>query len=239
MLAAGILWTITFIPYLKAIECEEPSRVALLLQTMSVFSLILAYFVLGESLVIGQALAFLIILFGGALVSIKNLGGKWRLSKALWFMLAATLFWSLSDVFFKLSSYNFTSFIHAFAWFTLGGFFTAPIISLLPSTRKEIFSIKFSKIPLRGWIFEFTSALLGIAGSLSFAYALTLGKVALTSVLTQAQPLFAFLLTILLSQFLKEVEKEDLRLKSVLLKTASFAVITLGLVCLYFDEFVK
>ncbi len=234
MLFAGILWTSMFVPYLKALEFEEPSRVALFLQMGSIFSLILAYFLLGEFLDIKQSFAFILIFVGGIFAAIKYFENIWHFSKAFWLILFASFFWSASDVLFKLFSFNFSSFISAFSWFILGSFLTGFIVFFIPKIRKNILSFKISSIPLRGWIMQCVTVFIGIIGSLTFAYALTLGKVALTSVLVQTQPLFVLVFTLLLSRIFTDIDREDITLKALLFKFLSFVVITCGLVLLYF-----
>lgn len=233
MLFAGVLWTAMFVPYLKALKFEEPSRVALFLQMISIFSLILAYFLLRESLTAQQLLAFILIFTGGVLAAIKYLENMWHFSKAFWLILIASFFWSTADVLFKLFSYDFSSFMNAFTLFLFGSFLTGFVTLLIPNLRREIFSFKIVNIPIKGWLMQCTSILVGIIGSMTFAYALTLGKVALTSVLVQTQPFFVFFLTLILAHFFTDIDKEDVTLKALLFKGISFFVIMLGLVLLY------
>lgn len=234
MLFAGILWTAMFVPYLKALEFEEPSRIALFLQMGSIFSLILAYFLLGEFLDIKQSFAFILIFAGGIFAGIKYFENIWHFSKAFWLILFAAFFWAAADVLFKLFSFEFSSFISAFSWFLFGSFLTGFVVFFIPKVRKNILSFKISSVPLRGWIMQCATVFIGITGSLTFAYALTLGKVALTSVLAQTQPLFVFILILFLSRVSTDVDKEDITLKALLFKFSSFAIITCGLILLYF-----
>lgn len=234
MLFAGVLWTAMFVPYLKALKFEEASRVALFLQIISIFSLVLAYFLLGESLNIQQSFAFILILLGGILAAIKYLDKMWHFSRAFWLILIASFFWSCADVLFKLFSFGFASFMTAFTWFLFGSFLTGFITLLVPNLRKEVLTFNFSKVPLRGWIMQISSIIIGIIGSLSFAYALTLGKVALTTVFAQTQPLFVVFLTLILSRFVIDIEKEDISFKALAFKSLSFVIIMLGIVLLYY-----
>ncbi|MEK7524492.1 MAG: EamA family transporter, partial [Patescibacteria group bacterium] len=50
MMVAGILWMLPFVLYYRAVEFEEPSRIALLLQMSNLFILPIAFFVIGERL---------------------------------------------------------------------------------------------------------------------------------------------------------------------------------------------
>ncbi|MBU0457856.1 DMT family transporter [Patescibacteria group bacterium] len=232
MILAGVLWTAMFVPYLRALEFEEPSRVALFLQMISIFSLILAFIILGESLTVKQSIAFSVIFVGGLLAAIKYLENVWHFSRAFWLILIASLFWSVSDVLFKLFSYGFSSFINAFSWFLFGSISAGFFVLLVPNLRKNILTFKVNTVPIRGWTMQCISVLIGVIGSITFAYALTLGKVALTSVLVQTQPLFVLILTLILSRIFTDIDKEDISPTALLFKVLSFVIIMIGLILL-------
>lgn len=233
MLLAGMLWTVVFVPYLRALEFEETSRVALFLESIPIFTLILGYLVLDESLSVQQVLAFVLILLGGGLAAIKSSKNKWHFSRAFWLIMFACFFWATSDVLFKLFSYDFSSFISAFTMFLAGSFLTGVLALIFAPIRRRIFAFEIRSIPLRGWLLECASLLVGVAGSCSFAYALTIGKIALTSVLIQTQPFFVFILTLVLGKFWHTIDKEDTSKMALVFKGLSLLVISGGLLCLY------
>lgn len=234
MITGGILWSSMFVPYLRALNYEETSRVALFMQMIAVFTLLLGYITLGELLTPKQLASFILILIGGIFAALKQTQSKWHFSKAFWLILITSFFWAASDIIFKYFQTDFISFISAFNFFLIGSFLTSVLILFIPNLRREIFKINAKEIPLKGWIMQAITVLIGIAGSMTFAYALTLGKVALTSVLIQTQPLFILLITPLMICFIPEIEKEDLSKRALLFKGLSFLVITIGLIILYF-----
>lgn len=235
MLGVGMLWTLAFIPYFRAIEVEEPSRVILFLQLLSVFTLVFGFLILGEKLEGRQAAAFVILLTGGVLAGIKQTKGVWRFSgKAFVLMLVASFFWSISDVVFKLLSSDFNRFIPSFTLFFLGSFVPGPLMLLVPGMRRKAWRW-WRKLPAQAWGLTALTLVMGNIGAISFAYALVLGKVALTSVLTDVQPLFVFLLTVGLARFFKSIDPEDVSRSALIFKGLSFAVILAGLWVLYFS----
>lgn len=231
MLLGGIFWTLPFLLYYKAIAFEEPSRIALFIQTIPIFTLLIAYFLIQETLTGKQGIAFLFIIIGGMIAALKKLKTKWHISFAFILILIANITWATSDVLFKKFEPAFNSFLHAFTFFMLGGALVGIIISLFPKGHKAI-KQHLSNLPTRGWVYMIISLVGGIAGSLTFGYALTLGKASLTTVIIGTQPLFAFGFGIILAPFLPEVYKEDISKNSLLLKGLSFSMIIIGLIYL-------
>jgi drug/metabolite transporter (DMT)-like permease len=232
MIMVGTLWTIPFLIYYRALESEESSRTALLLQMGPIWALLLAFIFLGESLSILQSIAFIILLIAGLLAAIRRIKGVFHFSKSFWFILSASFLWSFSDVIFKILEPKFDNFYSAFAFFFLGSaipaFFMLSSSKLRKSIKKHVF-----KLPLRGWLIFLTGKILDILGSIFFAYALVIGSVALTSVLVGIEPLVVLIFSYLLGLIFHEVPKEDFTRQTLLLKGASFFLVLCGLLLLY------
>ena len=77
-LAAGFLWIFPFILYYRSIEFEETSLVVILLQLLPIFSVLVAYTVLGETLTKLQLIAFMLLFIGGLCASVKSLQGRFH-----------------------------------------------------------------------------------------------------------------------------------------------------------------
>jgi len=233
MFIGGALWTLPMFFYYKAIEKEDPSRIALLLQLVPLFTLLIAFFALRERLTETQMFAFVLLLIGGALAAFIKLKGIWRIGKSFFLMSLACLLWASSDVIFKKFEPAFSGFLNAFAIYFLGSFLVSFIIFAMPKRRSEILR-HFLNLPMRAWMMIAGTILGGICGSLSFAYALTLGKASLTSVMMGAQPLFVLLLGLFMAIFVKEIRREDVHIKILILKGLSFFFIIAGLIFLQF-----
>jgi len=230
---AGVLWTFPFVFYYKAIELEDPSRIALMMQLVPFFTLLIAFFAIQETLTASQGIAFVFLITGGAIAAVKRLKGAWHLSKAFFLMALATFLWASSDVLFKKFELSFSSFFTAFGIYFFGSFLISAIMLYHPHSRQKILK-HFTKLPARAWLMIVSTAVAGVAGSMTFAYALTLGKASLTSVLIGVQPLFVLGLGLLLAPFIHEIRKEDLSKQALLFKGISFALVIIGLIFLEF-----
>lgn len=231
VMLAGLFWLSTLIFNFRALTFEEPSRVAVFIQMAPLFTLLIAFFVLGETLGIDQLFAFVLLLGGGVLAALKKLQGLFQLSKAFYLVMVSSFFGALSGVMFKHFEPEFVNFFSAFAIYFLGGFLGTFLLIFRPSHRKKVLK-HFKNLPLRAWLMLVFTEFFGTVGVIAFVYALTLGKASLTMVMLGTQPLFALIAGIILSRFVREVRKEDMRKNVLLLKGASFVLIIAGLVLL-------
>lgn len=235
MMAVGSLWTLAFIPYFRALQIEETSRVILFLQFLSVFSFGFAYFILGEALTAQQGVAFIVLLGGGVLAGVKKWKGIWRFSRAAFgLMMGASFLWAFADVMFKQLSFSFEEFVPAFTLFFLGSFVPGPLLLLVPTMRRKVRKIFDGELPMRAWGLIALTLVIGNIGSIVFAYALILGKVSLTAVLSDLQPLFVFFLVLGISPFFKTVDPEDISRHALVFKGLSILMITAGIILLYY-----
>lgn len=228
MLFIGAMWVGAFFSYFKALEYEDPSHVALLMQSTPLFTLLIAVTFFAERLGMTHAGGFILVLIGGFLASIRPTTGKWHLSKALPLMVATSLMWAFSDVLYKYVSPAFPTFWDAFLVYCFGGFIFVLLTPLLRPKNAPSLRHHFRNLPRRAWIFIIVSMCTNILGSLSFAYALTLGKASLTGVIIGIQPLFTFLYGIILARFLPDISREDTRVKSLMLKGLALVAIMGG-----------
>ena len=228
MLLAGLAWTAPIMFYFRAIKSEDPSNIALLVQMLPIYTLLIAFILLDEILSTTQLTAFVFILVGGGLAALKRLGQKWHFSSAFWWITLANVMWATSDVLFKMLETRFENFWIAFALYFLGGTLLVFLIPLLPNRKNLIFR-HFKGIPLKIWGLMTFSNLMGFSGSLTFAYALTLGKASLTAVMLGFQALFAFIFGLFLYKIFPGMPRETLKKDKILIKGLSLIIILTGL----------
>jgi drug/metabolite transporter (DMT)-like permease len=231
MLASGIFWTMAVVLYFESLNREEPTRVALIMQTIPVFTLLIAFFAIDERLNIIQAIGFILLMASGILAALKKSFFGWKTSKALFIMIVASVLWSISDVLFKKYEPAFGNFSSAFATYFLGSFLYSFSIIYKMRNKKGTFSY-FKKLPLRAWMMIFISLIIGVIGTLSFAFALTVGKASLASVISGVQPLFTLFAGIVLANIIKEVHREKLKGSAIIIKSVSLILVIGGLILL-------
>jgi drug/metabolite transporter (DMT)-like permease len=224
----GALWTIPFIFYYKAMETEDPSRVSVFIQLVPAFTLLNAFFILQEKLTPSQGISFGLLISAGLLASLKTIGGKWRWSGAFAWLALSCFLWSLSDIFFKKFEPAFANFHSAFAVYFLGSFIVAGLLAFHPRKLKKTVS-HFIHMPRRAWLIFWADEIMGVSGSILFAYALTLGKASLTSAMAGVQPLSTFFVGLGLFHLMKDISREDVTKNALILKLASFALVIAGL----------
>lgn len=227
----GVLWTLPFLFYYKAMEIEEPSRIALLMQLVPVFTLTIAYFALGERLTFFQSTAFILLILGGGLAGVRRFEKQWHLSKAILYLVVAGFLWASSDILFKKYELVSADFFSAFSMYFLGSFALSLALLFHSRGRKRILP-HFKKLTRRAWVILITSLTAGMAGSVAFTYALTIGKASLTAVLIGAQPLFVLGFGLLFARWGSEFHKEDLTRPALMMKGISFLLIFAGLIFL-------
>jgi drug/metabolite transporter (DMT)-like permease len=230
LLISGFLLTMPFWFYYKALKKEDVSRIVVLIQIVPIFTLVIGHFVLNEQLTGIQGIAFLLLLSAGICAALKPTKKKLKLSSALLLMILATFLWAISDVLFKAYSASYGSFWDAYTAYLLGGSLT--VFVLYKPMRRTAPKKIFRTLSFRGWVYVLLSYAFGTLGTVAFTYALTLGKVSLTSVMMGVQPLVALVIGVVLAPLLPELVKEDLSKKSLILKAISFVLVIAGLAVL-------
>lgn len=98
----GTLAEFAPVPYFRALALEDTSRVVPLFQAIPVIVLIASHFLLGETLQRLQWYGFVLVFFGGLLLSLRYLDTKvFALRKSFWYMMAASLLFAAPLIAFK------------------------------------------------------------------------------------------------------------------------------------------
>ena len=102
LMLSGALAILALILYFYALERDEASIVVPFYQTIPIFSFILGYFILGETLNIKEIFACLLIIGGAVVLSLDLTKGKIGVKFAVVvFMLGASLLFAVNGVIFK------------------------------------------------------------------------------------------------------------------------------------------
>lgn len=224
----GIMFSAAVIIYYKAVQYDEISRITMMYQFGPIFVLILSFLFLGDALTKNHFIGFLFLLIAGLIVSYKKTNGSFKLTKAFWYMLLASLLGSISLVLAK-HIFSVTSFWNAFLWLRLSGF-SALVVLAVPSIRSQfINTFKNMKNKIKG--------LLGFKMVIDFSafifsgYALMNAPAPIVSALNNSVlPLFVFIIALLTSIYLPKLVKEDINKKVILIKIAAIMLIIIGIV---------
>ncbi len=229
LFVAGMLFGLALVPWYKALTLEDASRVSPLFQAIPLMVLAMSYLFLGERLAQWQLLGFLFILVGGYLLSVKELGrGIFRIRKALWWALLASLLFSVPLVLFKFVSSDL-GFWDSLAYEFLGGGIGALILfSYVVFSRRVGFKEEITRTRFGTWGLIGSNEAVYIISRMCNFYAISLAAVSLVTVLGGFQPFFMLAFGLILSRWFPNVVKEDVEKKTVVLKLAAIILIFAG-----------
>ncbi len=228
-IAAGIAGPVAFIPYLEALYAEEVSRVIPLFNLMPVFVLILSHLFLGEVLTTVQYAAFVLILLGSILISLKDGRGFFSVnSKVLLLMCVSSLIYALQLVFSKVLLMN-VEFVHGLVLIGMGYLISACFLLANGKIRTDAFR-DFS-MSRRHLVVLFT--LFSIIGGILFYYSVMHGIPSLVSVLSGFQMVAVLAFATAISLWYPAILKEEVTPRNMALKIVSIALMLAGLALLY------
>jgi drug/metabolite transporter (DMT)-like permease len=236
-LAIGGIFLGAVYTFILAIKNHEVSRSATLIGGLTpLFTLVLSFFLLGERLEASQLAAFILLISGGILITIK-LNDEFKKHHNAQFWLAvgtAVVSAALFALYYVLAKQVFANqhFIPAFAYSRFGSFLAALIFLLVPTYRKEIFGTHKTAGVKGGVLFAINKVLAAIS-FISLNYSVKLGSATLVNAMQGIQFVFLLGLVILLSRKFPKILEEELDRKILLQKIIAVALIISGLVLLY------
>jgi drug/metabolite transporter (DMT)-like permease len=227
-LLAGAAQVIGWIFLYKALNKGEVSRVIPFVGGfIAVFILILSMFLIGEHLSGQQFLAFVLLVLGSLIISIKKkkflkgfLEGAFGL--ALFSALLFAIFWVITKYIFLD-----TPFITGLVWIRTGAALFALTLLLPRKNRKLIFK-KTEKLRPKTIRFFISARALGIVAGLSMYLAVFLGSVTLANSLQGLQYIFILILAFLLFRKIPNL-REQLSGEIIAQKIIAIVLIGLGL----------
>lgn len=258
-LLAGLLFLFTLVLWYKALHQSEATRVVPIVGALvPVFSFMLSYIFLGETLSMQQFLAFLILINGGILISVKHtrfyylreLGNRlrdvfgdtfgslhagYRPTRRLIFnSLASALLFAAYYVMIKYI-YSEQPFIGAFVWSRLGTFLGCLLILLMPDWRRMIVKHQEGQKSPGNLAFFFSVRLLAALAFIMLNWAISLGNVALVNALQGVQYLFLLILVFILSSRFPDIMKEEMGGGVLMQKMIGASLVCVGLYMLVFN----
>lgn len=229
LVIAGMIEMISVFLYLSALKDDDTSTVVPLFQTIPIFSLVLGYFFLNETLSGHQMLAALFIVIGGVILTFEfsSEGGVRFRSRVLILMLGASFCFAFYDALFKFSalSQNFWS---ALFWQHVGIALLGVLVFLSNAAYRRDFLLNVrnnGRIVLGLNIFN---ELLYVIGVGFYSYALLLAPIALVATVTTYQPVFVFGIGMLLTLFFPHLIREQVSSEHLVQKGLAITLIVVA-----------
>ncbi|PIT87529.1 MAG: hypothetical protein COU31_02525 [Candidatus Magasanikbacteria bacterium CG10_big_fil_rev_8_21_14_0_10_40_10] len=230
LIGAGCLYFFGGLPYIKAMQMEEPTRINVWWNLIPVFSLLIGWTFLNESFTIGQIIAFVFLLSGAIIASIHSRGKSFVFSRAIWYMAVSSLAFAAYGVLFHYLM-KYISFEIAFVWVHLVMFVCAASLLLSKNFRRDfVVEFKQGNRNLAGLVIGVS--LIDRLGIFFNQWALVLGSAALVYALEGFQVIFVFIIATLMSIFLPHIVKEKLDKRNMLLKLLALTIMIIGILIL-------
>jgi uncharacterized membrane protein len=227
MTLSGILYMGAMLFYLRAIQSAEASIVAPLFQASTIFTLVLAWLLLGEKLGWRQLCGVGLIL-AGVLALSAGRKGQLRMLKPriVLIMLGCGMALSLSAVLFKFFALKDEFWVTTF-WNFLGEALFGAVILAVPRYWRQFLSLlRAHPGPVLG--VNGANELINLGGGLGVRYASLAAPVALVSAVSSTVTLFVFAFGVALTLFWPRAAREDLSRASLIRKGVAALLVTAG-----------
>ena len=252
-LFAGIIFLLTLVFWYKALHQSEATRVVPIVGALvPIFSFLLSFIFLGETLTERQFLAFIILINGGILISVKHthvymfsefknrlrdvfgnvigpIHAHYRPTQRLFINSIVSAFFFAAYYVLIKHIYSTQPFIGGFVWSRMGSFIGTLFILVVPSWRKLIIKQQKGQKSPKNLLFFFSVRLLAAAAFIILNWAVSMGNVALINSLQGAQYIFLTILIIVLSQRYPKLIKEEMGNGVLLQKILGTSLVTIGL----------
>jgi len=252
-LLAGLLFLVTLVFWYKALHQSEATRVVPIVGALvPIFSFLFSFIFLGTSLGERHFLAFIILINGGILISVKHtrfykIGEVWERFRTIFGdilggihaqyrparrlivnSVTAAIFFAAYYVMIKYI-YSTQPFVGGFVWSRMGTFLGVILILFISDWRKKIMqSQKGAKTP-KNLFFFLTVRILAALAFIMLNWAISMGNVALINSLQGVQYVFLFLLVLFISAKYPRILEEELGGGVLLQKIIGIVLICTGL----------
>lgn len=226
---SGIFYLLATLPYFYALTRDDASIAVPLFQMVPVFSFVLGFIFLGETLTIKQFIGGLVVLIGAIFISVNfSSNKKPRIKKDVFLLMALSSFlFALNFIVFKYFAVQ-SDFLTTSFWEYIGfGLFALFILIFIKSYRREFLSIlkenRATVLTLNG-----INEIVNIMAKIAFNFASLLVPVTLVWIVNGTQPFFVFIYGVLITVFFPKIAKEDISRKMIMQKLIAIAIMFVG-----------
>lgn len=228
LVATGMLSVFAAVCYLHALQIDEASFVTPFYQTGPIFAYFLGYVILGETTTLAQGLGLSVIIVGALALSLEfgRRGIRFK-RKVVTLMLAASFLSAINGVIFKLIAVD-KGFWVSLSWGFVGQVTAGLTFLVCVSSYRRDFLGLFKQQKVAGiGLIALSRTLFSVSEAVTL-YATLLAPVALVLVVNSFQPLFVFILGILLTLLLPRVATESLDRRKMLQKGVGIGLMLVG-----------
>lgn len=229
-LTAGAVFTLAVVFMYEAFQKEELTRVVPIIGSFTpIFTLLIAYFFLGETLAPIQLFAVLTLILGVILLTYRH-----SPKPSNWLIIACAILsafgFALSSILMKEIFFHQT-FAAGLAWSRLGGLIIIPIVLFDSQSRHQIFQKK--ELPKKGNILTFGfGRALSASGFVLINLAYAILNPAIVNALQGVQYAYLFVAGLLLGRFWPQLFHEPMERHWFWLKVVGLVVIIIGSILL-------
>jgi uncharacterized membrane protein len=229
MIVSGILYMGSMLFYLRAIQTTEASVIAPMFQMTVLFTFILGFLILGETLSWTNGLGVFIIILGALTLSLDTSFGfhKFKL-RILLLMLLCTFVLALSTVIFKFFAINENFWPTTFWVYTGEAIFGIGILCIPKYWKQFKKLLKTNTVPLLA--VNGSNELINLGGGLGVRFASLFAPVALIGAISSTTTLFVFIFGVLLTIFMPNIAHEDISRKNLIQKGIAAVLVAIGVI---------
>ncbi len=225
---SGLLYLTAIYFYLRALQQEEASVIAPLFQTSTLFTYIIAYFVLHETLTGWRLLGGLLVM-ASALIGSYEPGGTHRFKLGIVApILVCTATLAGSAVMFKFFAIQ-DAFWPVTFWSFAGQAVFGAVLLAIPRIGRQFLAM-FRKSPGAVVGINAANELINLGGGLAARYAALLGPISLVQAIGGTTSFFVFAFGVLLSLFFPKLGREDMSRRSLIQKGIAVTLIVAGVI---------
>lgn len=225
----GFFYVLAVLPYFYALQKDDVSTSAALFQLIPIFSYILSFLILGETLTKNQIIGGLVIITGAIMMSLDlTFGKKVKFKKEVFLLMAlSSSLFAFNFSIFKLFAIKAQFWVTSF-WEYLGfAIFAFLLLVFIKPYRQEFLKvIKTNSISVL--TLNSLNEIINIIAKLSFNLASLLVPVTLVWVIDGLQPFFIFIYGIILTIFFPKISQENITKKIIIQKIFAIIIMFLG-----------
>lgn len=227
-LVAGFFYILGLALFFKACIIEEITKLKILWQMVPVYVLILATIFLDEILVPKDYLAFVLLMLGGIIVSLKKEEGRFRFSQSFYIMVLTTFVFALHGIFVKYL-FNIFEIISIYLFIRLGAFLSS-LLLFIPKKNRIDLSADWKRMKINAKTTLLSKIILDLPSVFLFGYLMTISPISLVTALgNSVRPLYVLLLAYISTKLFPDFIKEDFSRGSLLKKIIALIIIIVGI----------